>query len=223
MKKQEKTRKEENRSLGEREKARASSFQKMSEDLRKQGYRQYSLSVGTDRANRFALTMARPVFGLFLVIYMIVNPGSLGFRSLSDTLLFAGGLILLLILREFIRGLVWSLFAGNGLKDMEFGYLRDTLTPYCTCHVPLKKNGYILGMLMPLIVTGIIPAVTGIVIGSFPLLLIGTVMIIWSAGDILLVFTLLKHKSGSADQLVCDLPLQAGCMLFERQDKRNGK
>ncbi len=217
MKKQEKSMKEENKNLTEREKARAASFQIMSENLRKQGYRQYSLSVGIDKANKFALVMALPVFGLLLVLYILCNPGGgIGFRSLSDTLLFAGGLIMLTVLHELVHGITWSFFSENGLKDMEFGIMRDTLTPYCTCLRPLKKTGYIIGTLMPLILTGIVPAVVGILTGNFLLLLIGIVMIPSAAGDILIVFTLLKHKSDSKDQIICDLPVQAGCMLFER-------
>lgn len=217
MKKQEKSRKEENKELTEREKARVESFQIMSENLRKQGYRQYSLSVGIDKANRLALIMVLPVFGLFLTLYIICNPGGgIGFRTLSDTLLYAGGLIGLIVLHELIHGVTWSFFSENGMKDMEFGILRDTMTPYCTCLRPLKKTGYITGTIMPLILTGIIPAIAGIMTGSFLMLMIGIVMIPSAAGDILIIFTLLKHKSDSKDQIICDLPVQAGCMLFER-------
>ena len=73
MKKQKKSVKEENRELTGHEKDRASAFQKMSEDLRKQGYRQYSLAVGIDRANKLALMMALPVCGLSLILYMLNN------------------------------------------------------------------------------------------------------------------------------------------------------
>lgn len=217
MKKQKNTAKEENRVLTEREKARAAAFQVMSENLRKQGYRQYSLAVGIDTANRLALMMVLPVCGLCFVLYVMHNPGGgIGFRSLSDTLLFFGGTILLVVIHELVHGVTWSFFAENGLKDMEFGIMQDTLTPYCTCLTPLKKPGYITGTLMPLLLTGIVPAVIGILAGSFILTLIGAVMITSAAGDILIIFTLLKHKSGSSDQIICDLPVQAGCMLFER-------
>ena len=217
MKKQKKSVKEENRELTGHEKDRASAFQKMSEDLRKQGYRQYSLAVGIDRANKLALMMALPVCGLSLILYMLNNQGGgIGFRSLSDTLLFGAGGIGLSLLHELIHGVTWSLFTPDGLKAMEFGITKDTLTPYCVCLKPLKKTGYIIGTLMSLILTGIVPALAGILIGNFPLMLIGAVMIISAAGDILIVFTLLKHKSEKSDQIICDLPGHAGCMLFER-------
>ena len=217
MKKEKKTAKAENQHLSEREKARAASFQVMSDDLRKQGYRQYSLAVGIDTANKLALGMMLPVFALSMALYVMHNPdGGVGFRSLSDSLLFIGGLLLLTVLHELVHGVTWSFFAENGMKDMEFGILRDSLTPYCTCLRPLKKAGYITGALMPLVLTGIVPTVIGILTGSFLLVLIGSVMITSAAGDILIVFTLLKHKSDSQDQIICDLPVQAGCMLFER-------
>ena len=217
MKQQKKYAKEENTGLTEREKERAAAFQETSRELRKQGYKQYSLAVGTDAANRLALTLVLPVCGLCLALYVILNPDSgVGFRSLSDTFLFLGSLILLTVIHELVHGVTWSFFTENGLKDMEFGILRDTLTPYCTCLKPVKRSGYITGTLMPLILTGILPAGAGILTGNFLVMLTGAIMITMAAGDILIVFTLLKHRSESRDRLILDLPVQAGCMLFEK-------
>lgn len=217
MKKENRSGKEESRKLTEREKARMAEFQAMSGELRKQGYRQYSLAVGIDAANRLALAIVLPVCAVALALYVKLNPeGGIGFRSLGDSLLFLAGLAGLTVLHELVHGLTWSFFSENGLRDMEFGILRDTLTPYCTCLRPLKKTGYILGTLMPLVLTGIVPAAAGIVTGSFLLVLIGSIMITSAAGDILIIYTLLKHRSDSRDQIICDLPVQPGCMLFER-------
>lgn len=69
---------------------------------------------------------------------------------------------------------------------------------------------------MPLIVIGIIPAIAGILMHSFMVMLLGVVMISSAAGDIMIVNALLKHHSDCTDQIICDLPVQAGCMLFER-------
>ena len=69
---------------------------------------------------------------------------------------------------------------------------------------------------MPLIALGIIPTVIAYVIGSFTLLLIGITMIVSAGGDIMLVLTLLRFKSGTDDYLVYDHPTEAGSVIFTR-------
>ena len=55
-----------------------------------------------------------------------------------------------------------------------------------------------------------------IFINSYVLLLIGMVMILGAAGDILIVIELLRYRSNAAEKLIYDHPTQAGCVVFER-------
>ena len=121
-----------------------------------------------------------------------------------------------IIILEGIHGLTWSFFAPGGFKDIEFGFMKQYLTPYCTCGTPLGKGPYIAGALMPLAVLGIVPWIVSLLCGSTLLLYLSLVMILAAGGDMLIVAELLRHRSDAEEQLVCDHPTQAGCVLFER-------
>ncbi|MBQ6261189.1 MAG: DUF3267 domain-containing protein [Firmicutes bacterium] len=94
--------------------------------------------------------------------------------------------------------------------------MKQYLTHYCTCRVPLKKGQYIFGTLTPLVILGIVPMVWGVLAGSFTLLFLGIIMTTSAAGDILVVWNLLRYKSGAKTIVYMDHPTQAGGVIFER-------
>ena len=94
--------------------------------------------------------------------------------------------------------------------------MKQYLTPYCTCTVPLDKGPYIFGALMPLIILGIVPMIIGIVTGSIFVLSVGILMTDAAAGDILIVWKLLRYKSTAKHVVYMDHPTQAGGVIFEK-------
>ncbi|MBR3146978.1 MAG: DUF3267 domain-containing protein [Eubacterium sp.] len=208
---------EKQRSLTEAEKRRVELFNDTCMDLERQGYRGTELTVSIVKANVFALVFGIPVLcigiGLFLMRFGAAGMGSMTFRELLIWLI---GLFVMIVLHEFIHGFTWGLYAEHYFKDIEFGFIRKYMTPYCTCTVPLRKREYILGALMPLIVLGILPTVASMFNGSFIMLFSGLIMTISAAGDILIVREILKHGSKSDDVLYMDHPTMAGGMMFER-------
>jgi hypothetical protein len=117
---------------------------------------------------------------------------------------------------ELIHGLTWSFFTPHGFKDIDFGIMRDSLTPYCTCKMPLPKGQYIVGALMPLIVFGIIPIVVAFCTGWIGFLYLGILMTVSAAGDVMIVVKALRHKSTADETLLYDHPTEAGSVIFER-------
>ncbi len=205
------------RKLSPQEQERLQAFQAMSSELRKQGYRQTSLVIGIDKANKLAIMMILPLLALGMVLFVLLGKGApIGFRSLKDSLLFFAGVIILTVAHELVHGITWSIFAPNHFNDIEFGFMKETLTPYCTCRAPMNKKEYILGTIMPLIIIGIIPTAAGILMHSFMLMLLGIIMISGASGDIMIINALRKYHSDCSEQIICDLPVQAGCMVFER-------
>ena len=120
------------------------------------------------------------------------------------------------MVHELIHGLSWSLFAEHHWKDIEFGFMKQYLTPYCTCGVPLEKGAYIFGALMPLILLGILPMIAGILCGSFGILLLGIIMADSAAGDIMIVWKILRYRSEAGTIVYIDHPTQAGGVIFEK-------
>ena len=81
-------------------------------------------------------------------------------------IIFVIAILLLVVVHELIHGITWSVFTEHHFGDIEFGFMKEYLTPYCTCKCPLSKGKYIIGALMPLIILGIIPMAAGIIMGS---------------------------------------------------------
>lgn len=209
---------EENRQLSAKEQRRLAFFEETCAKLQQQGYKMNSLTVGIVKANLFVLLLAIPVVAVSVLLFVWMNPAENLRPSPLESVIFIVLFVALVVLHEFIHGLTWSMFSEHHFKDIEFGFMKEYLTPYCTCLVPLSKGHYILGALMPCVVLGVIPLVLGIVLGSSPLFWTGIVMTLSAGGDILIVVKLLSYKrqEGSKDFLIYDHPTQAGSVIFER-------
>ena len=208
---------EKHRKLSPAEQKRMDRFEDICYELEEIGYRKVELTVGIVRANVVAMAFAIPLCIAGFLLFHAVNPdASIFLPDGMSFFIFLGALVGLTVVHELIHGITWSIFACHGWHDIEFGFMKEYLTPYCTCTEPLPKGGYIVGALMPLIILGIIPTVIGIAAGSALFLWIGLVMIISAGGDMLIVYTLLKHRTDAAEKRIFDHPTQAGCVVFER-------
>ena len=207
---------EKRRKLTPAEEKRLRRFEALCESMEEKGWRESDLTVGIVRANVLTMVMAVPICAAAVLLFRRLNPASPWSLSGKQMILWLLGLLVLTAVHEGIHGLTWSLFTLNGLRDIEFGFMKQYLTPYCTCGTPLGKGPYIAGALMPLILLGILPWIVSLLCGSTLLLYLSLVMILAAGGDMLIVFELLRHRPGAAEQLVCDHPTQAGSVLFER-------
>ncbi len=214
-----KGRSEKDRELTEAEKKRLANYEALRERLTEEGYSARELTVGIVKANVFALILAIPLLALTVFLFFVRNRASLDGELLrpETTIILVVMLLMLTVVHELLHGLTWGIYAKDHFKSIEFGFMKDYLTPYCTCTGPLEKGPYILGALMPLIVLGIIPAVSAIFSGSFWVLILGDLMILSAGGDILIVLKLLMYKSSASETLIIDHPTQAGSVIFEKQ------
>ena len=183
------------RKLSEDEQKRLEAFEQLSEGMVREGYRRVELTVSIRKANWFAVLLLIPLFvvgfGLFFLRHHQITEG---FHVYSFFIAMAVYLILVVV-HELIHGLSWSIFAEHHWKDIAFGFMTQYLTPYCSCRVPLSKGQYIFGALMPLVILGILPMIAGILSGSILTLFVGIIMADAAAGDILIVWNLLKYRS----------------------------
>ena len=209
---------EKNRKLSAKEQKRLEAFEETCERYVQEGYKMSNLTVGIVKANIVVLLLAIPVIAIGVLLFVWRNPVSLLRPTSQGSLLFIILFLVLIVAHELIHGLTWSLFSEHHFKDIEFGIMKEFLTPYCTCKVPLSKGHYILGALMPGIVLGIIPTVLGILLGSSLLFWIGIVMFLSAGGDLMIVCKVLAYKKQdeSKEILVLDHPTQAGSMIFEK-------
>ena len=210
-------REEQERELTAAEQGRLERYQQLSADLEAQGYKRTELTVGIVRANVIAMLAAIPIMVAGFALFMLANSR----RELTRTF-FDNGLVqivavlVLVVVHELVHGITWSFFTEHGFADIEFGFMKEYLTPYCVCTCPLTKTGHVVGTLAPLVLLGIIPTAIAIAMGSRGLLMLGLLMMLAAGGDVMIATMLLRHKETGTEYLVIDHPTQAGCAVFER-------
>ncbi|MBO7710857.1 MAG: DUF3267 domain-containing protein [Lachnospiraceae bacterium] len=202
------------RNLTEAEKRRSEQFEKTTQEMEQQGYTRHDLTIAIGKAMGFAVVLLIPLiiigYGLFYLIHRRVEFS--GFNIWIFVIVF----IALVVIHELIHGVCWSIFAPNHFKDIEFGIMKSSFTPYCTCTAPLKKGHYLFGTVMPFLVLGIIPMIVGAVIGNPFVLLIGILMADSAAGDIMIILRVLGYRSRAKEVVYMDHPTEAGSVVFER-------
>ncbi|MBQ4046171.1 MAG: DUF3267 domain-containing protein [Lachnospiraceae bacterium] len=209
--------KEKKRVLTEAEKRRLAHYEKLSEEYEARGFRRTELTVGIVRANIFAILYGIPLSILgFVLFFMKNNDVNLMRMSFSKLILLMVLMVILVVVHELVHGITWSFFTENHWKDIEFGFMKEYLTPYCTCACPLTRGQYIIGTLMPLVLLGLIPLAAAIMAGSYLWLWLGIIMTMSAGGDILIVINILKYKSQAAQVVYIDHPTQAGGVIFEK-------
>ncbi|MBR0417275.1 MAG: DUF3267 domain-containing protein [Firmicutes bacterium] len=204
------------RKLTEKEQIRLDRFNKVAASMEAQGYRKTMLTVSILWANVFSILLLIAVAAIGIALFFLKNDGIFQKLSIVETVLLFAVFLALIVVHELIHGIGWSLFTKNGFKDIEFGVMLDSLTPYCTCSQPLGKGQYILGAVLPLVTLGILPMIAGIMTGSFYTLMMGVVMTASAAGDILIILKILRYKSKAKDVVYIDHPTEAGGVIFER-------
>ncbi len=208
---------EQNRKLSEKEQRRLAAFEATCKRYLQQGYKKTDLTIGIVKANLVVLLIAIPVVAVGMLLFAWKN--SMAAPPVPQRALLLAVLILVLIVvHELIHGITWSLFTERHFKDIEFGFMKEYLTPYCTCLVPLSKKHYLLGALMPGLLLGLIPTALGILLGSPLLFWTGIVMLLSAGGDLMIVMKLLafKKQNESTEVLIYDHPTQAGSVIFEK-------
>ena len=204
------------RELSPAEQKRHAQFEALSERMVQEGYRRQELTVSIVKANMFAVLFLIPLFVVGLGLFVVVNRDFELYLKGIRLILFIAVFLVLVVVHELIHGASWAAFTPNRFKDIEFGFMKQYLTPYCACKVPLSKGQYICGALMPLILLGILPMAAGILTGSLIVLLMGISMADTAAGDILIVRNILRYKSSAKEIVYMDHPTQAGGVIFER-------
>ena len=210
--------------LTEAEIKRQKAFDEKEKKLLEKGYVRHDILISVFTANFVGILLTLPFIAAFTAGFLIRN-GVPNVREIMDTnpvMYFVGlgvaflSMIPLAVLHEKIHGWFWTIGAENGAKDIEFGFMKETLTPYCTCASPLSKPIYILGSMMPMTILGILVGVASIFTGSIVMLIIGALQTTGGAGDILISCMLLLRNTKGKDVVLLDHPTKIGLVAFEK-------
>lgn len=203
------------RKLSEKEKNRTILIEKLIRQKRKEGYTRDDIVISIGNANAMAFILCIPICLIFGIPFLMYHPNlDLDF-SIISVIVFLIALILSLGIHEWIHGFTWGMFVKDK-KSIEYGFIKEALTPYCTCLEPLKKSQYILGSIMPGLVLGILPMFISLFTGWTLLFIYGAVMTTSAGGDFTIVGKLLTYKSKKKEFICIDHPSECGLIVLER-------
>lgn len=204
------------RELTEKEKKRTELFKETTAKMQDKGYSVKPITIGVVEANVMAVIVMLPLVAVVAAVYYLAG-GSFYFPDYWEFMfVFLLGVVSMPV-HEFIHGITWGLFAENHMKDIEYGFIVQMLTPYCTCLAPLKKNQYIIGSMMPTLVLGVLIAVVGILTNSFWVILLSVFNIWGGGGDFNIIIRLLRYNTKGKDVIFIDHPTEVGLVAFEKE------
>jgi len=211
--------------LTEAEKKRQEEFNVREKALLSKGYKEKFITTTVLKANVIGLLLTLPFVAAFTAGYWLWN-GGMGIRKLAEEnivlyFIYIGIVIVSFVpcvfIHERIHGFFWGRAAENGKSDIEYGFQKETMTPYCTCKSPLSKSSYILGSLMPMTILGIILGIVSVFVGNLALWAVAVLQTIGGAGDILISVMLLAYKTSGKDCVFMDHPVNIGLVVFEKE------
>ena len=207
------------RKITEAEKKRTERFHKKAADLRSQGYEESEHTVDIVKANILAMLIMLPFAAIITVPYLTLH-GIPQRGSFSDYMLHLSLFIFLtmaeMAIHEGIHGLTWGLLSPDGFTTIEFGLIKEYLTPYCYCGTPLTKAQYIIGSMMPTLILGFIQGGAAVLTGNFIIFILSVVMMFGGGGDFLMDWMLIWYKKKRDMLILMDHPTELGFVAFEK-------
>ena len=168
------------------------------------------------------LTFSALIFGLpFFLLWRenihFFQENIVWYRRLINIGIFVLIALFGIVFHEIIHGIFAAIFNKNGFKSIKFGVLPSKGVAYCVNSEILRKNNYIIGLIMPGIILGIIPSFVSIFTGNFALLIFGILFTFAASGDLLLLIELQKDKH---DSWIEDNVTKSGVKIYiYRQNK----
>ncbi len=218
----------ERQNLTEAERKRAELLKKREEGLFADGYERKDLTISIDKANTTGLLLPLPAGLLLFVLFLLKNGMSNTVNIIKNNftlwmiglLIFAVSGVVLAVVHEGIHAVFWAIGTEHHFQDIEFGFIKEKLTPYCTSKAPLTKSRYIVGSLMPMTILGLGFGIAGVLTGNFLLLMIGICQTFGGAGDLLISCMLMRYQTKGKDVIIMDHPTEVGLIIYEKNGVR---
>ncbi len=215
--------KKKERNLSLKEQKRKEDFEKITEEMREQGYERREVLISTKKAYTVGILIMIPFVIILVNVFMKMHKCT--FSDILDVVLYGEwltsimvifGLIISVPLNSLVYGLTWAPFTKKKMKAISFGFMPAFLSTYCTCDEPLPKKAMILGTTMPIIVTGIVPSIIACISGSHWVLYVAFFIVLGSGTCLMMLFDLLKEKDNNKEKVYLDHPYEPGFVIFER-------
>ncbi|HHU43273.1 MAG: DUF3267 domain-containing protein [Bacillota bacterium] len=163
--------------------------------------------VAFDAANIINLSLV--MFLLSYTLFSILNIFVFDFRSAVTGKFFIDLIVvialgfLFVIVHELLHALGFIIFGKAKPSDIKFGVVPKHGMVYCSCKKPMPKKAYMLALIFPVILTGLIPIIFVTIWGNLIWIFLFAVMVSGGAGDLMMFKSLTKYDK---DQLIMDHP-----------------
>lgn len=174
-----------------------------------EGFEPVQRTISILAANIWAIVVMVVVVGVGLMAVRGLHAGAS--FSKYDFLWIGPMLLAGIVVHELIHGITWILLIKERFSHLSFGTMTGAV--YCHIDVPMTKRNYVIGALMPGLLTGVVPWLAGIAAGSLLWTLFGALMIGAAMGDIMIVWAIRKE---TPDTLVYDHPSLGGCYVYRK-------
>ena len=175
------------------------------------GYRLEDRSVAIAELPGWVWMLTLVLAVIPIAIFMLISPSSLNLGWQWILIMFA-----LLLMHEGTHAVAWKLSSGLPWSSFTFGVQWKTVTPYCHSVKPMDVRAYRIGAIMPLIVTGIIPWVFGLIMDDADWAIASAVLISGAGGDLYILWSIKDLPDGVMLQ---DHDEQAGCIALWPEDE----
>ena len=112
---------------------------------------------------------------------------------------------------EATHGVGYRAFGGLRPDQVKFGFWWKALMPYAHATAPMTASAYRKAVLLPGLVTGLLPMVAGLATGFAPLALAGGTLLGVAGGDWAVVYAI---RGVAGDRLVRDHPSAVGAEIL---------
>ena len=206
------------RELTEKEKKRAAKVAETRAEMEKAGWKAQDVTLSVVRANVYALLWLIPFAAVFIALFILMgHTYDIESERIESLLLLPVEMIAAIFVHEGLHGLTWGMFASQHFKSIEFGFIKEMATPYCSCTEPLKRGVYLLGAFMPCLLLGLVPCVAAVFSGQVFMLAFGLIMIGGAGGDLTIMLKMLTFKENKREVLYLDHPTECGFIALTRE------
>jgi len=185
------------------------------ENLNLEKYNKKELTMTVEKVCKKGFITVIPIILIGFAIYYLIRGGynilETPWRDYFTVMIY---FIPGFILHELIHGIVWGRVSEGGFKSADFDYDPHYAKPYCNPTEIITMKQYKLGKVMPLIITGILPYLISIMIGSFHLMIASLLLIGLCGVDIVILKMISKEKDTA---LVMNHEKDYGCIVLEEQ------
>lgn len=141
--------------------------------------------------------------GMLINFFIAKNPLLITSKVYFDIILIIAIFIVGLAMHEGIHALGAIIFGKVSFREVKFGINLTQGMLYCHINKPIKASAYKIMLILPAIITGLIPLIISAFMGNIFLVLVFSMLLCGGAGDFVMFMGISKLKG---DTLIIDHP-----------------